>query len=170
MRPALLLTAALLALAAPVQAQETALQPRFGGGGETSLFLGNPSLLQNGIGIGVRGRVSFPLNADFSVAADAGLLGFLLGGRDNATYVFSPQVSGIVTFPSAGQARYVVGGLGWYAPLGSARASGGPALHGGMGWVTPLQETALFFELNPALVIGDAGVSFVIPARVGVIF
>lgn len=168
--PLLVVLLALLSVSPDAHAQGADLQPRFGGGFDGMLFLGSPSLVQNGLGIGVRGRASFPINADFSVAADAGFVGFLLGGREDATYVFNPQVSGIVTFPALGQARYLLGGLGWYAPLGSSRATGGPALQAGMGWVTPLQETALYFEVNPALVIGESSIAIVVPARVGVIF
>lgn len=171
MRPSALLFLLLVLAAGPAaRAQDTALQPRFGGGGDVAVILGSPDLLQNGVALGARARVSFPVNADFSVAADAGFAGFLLGGRRTATYVFNPQVSGIVTFPGVRQARYLLGGLGWHAPLGAERARGGPALHGGLGWVTPLQETALYFEVNPSLVIGESGVSLVLPARVGVIF
>jgi len=165
----LLASALALLVAFPAQAQRPELQPRFGGGFDGVLSVSPGSLLQSGIGIGVRGRVSFPVNADLSVAADAGLAGFFLSGRDGATYLFNPQISGIVTMPALGRSQYVLGGLSWYAPLG-AGGTGGPAIHGGLGWVTPLQESALYFEVNPALVIGQEAVGLVVPARVGVIF
>jgi hypothetical protein len=160
----------LLAPAPAAVAQQAELQPRFGGGFDAILFVGNPRVVRDGLGLGVRGRVSFPINADFSLAADAGFYGFVLGGRDDALYVFNPQVAGIVTFPALGQARYLLGGLGWYAPLGSVPAEGGPAIHGGMGWVIPLRETSLYVEANPALVIGRARTALALPVRIGVIF
>lgn len=168
----ILALACILPLLAPpdAQAQRGDLEPRFGGGFDAVLFLGNPRVVRDGLGIGVRGRVSFPVNADFSLAADAGFIGFILSGRDGALYVFNPQVSGILTFPALGQARYLIGGLGWYAPLGDAPAQGGPALHGGMGWVVPLRESSLFFEINPSLVIGQSRTAIALPVRVGVIF
>lgn len=159
-----------LLAAPPAQAQQGDLQPRFGGGFEGTLFLGNPRVVRDGLGIGVRGRASFPINADFSLAADAGFIGFVLGGREGALYVFNPQVSGIVTFPALGQARYLIGGLGYFANLGDADAEGGPAIHGGMGWVTPLRESSLYVEANPSLVIGRQRVALALPVRVGVIF
>jgi hypothetical protein len=165
-----LLPLGLLGAARSTQAQQADLQPRFGGGFDGILFIGNPSVVRDGLGLGIRGRVSFPVNADFSVAVDAGFSGFILGGRADAIYVFNPQVAGIVTFPALGQARYLLGGVGWYAPLGSPRATGGPALHGGVGWVLPLRESSVYFEINPALVVGRERTALAIPARVGVIF
>lgn len=152
------------------QAQAPELEPRFGGGFEAVLFLGNPRVVRDGLGLGFRGRVSFPINADFSVAADAGLIGFILAGREDALWVFNPQVSGILTFPALGPARYLIGGLGWYAPLGGGEAEGGPAIHGGMGWVVPLRETSLYVEVNPSLVVGRARAALALPVRAGVIF
>lgn len=171
-RRLLFLAALLLPFAAtpPASAQAAEFQPRFGGGFDGVLTLGGGDVVQNGIGLGVRGRTSFPVNADFSLAVDAGFAGFILGGRTDASYLFNPQVSGILTFPGIAQAQYLIGGMGWYAPIGSPGATGGPALHGGLGWVRPLNETSLYFELNPALIIGENRSALVIPARVGVIF
>lgn len=128
-------------------------------------------MLDSGLGLGVRGRASFPVNADFSVAIGAGFAGFLLGGRDDASYLFNPQISGIVTIPrTENWARYVIGGLGGYFPLGGTTAEGGPALHFGLGWARPLNETSLYVEIDPALVIGESRTALVAAARVGVIF
>lgn len=160
----------LLAPAPTATAQQAELQPRFGGGFDAVLFVGNPRVIRDGLGLGVRGRVSFPINADFSLAADAGFYGFILSGRDDALYIFNPQVGGILTFPALGPARYLIGGLGWFAPLGSVQAEGGPAIHGGMGWVIPLRESSLYVEANPSLVIGRARTALALPVRVGVIF
>lgn len=174
LRRSLALCAALLFLAVlavpEAPAQQAELQPRFGGGFEAGLFVGGSEVVRNGLGIGIRGRVSFPINADLSLAADAGFIGFILGGRDDAAWMFHPQVSAIVTFPALGPARYLIGGLGWFAPLGSGVAEGGPAIHGGMGWVVPLRESSLYIEANPSLVIGSARTALALPVRVGVIF
>lgn len=157
--------------AAPVSAQSGGLNPRFGVGFDGLLSIFGGDVLDDGLGLGVRGRASFPVNADFSVAVGAGFAGFLLGGRDDANYLFNPQVSGIITLPRSPQwARYLIGGFGGYFPLGDSNAEGGPALHLGLGWVRPLQETSLYVEIDPALVIGESRTALIVPARVGVIF
>ncbi len=168
--PALVLGCALLAFAHPAAAQQSTLDPKFGVGFDGVISFGNDDLINGLIGLGLRGRVSFPVNADLSFAADAGFVGFVLGGRDDATYVFNPQVSAILTFPALGEARYLLGGLGFYAPLGGSGDTGGPALHLGMGWVVPLRETALYVEVDPSLVVGESQAALVVPVRVGVIF
>ena len=157
--------------AAPASAQRGGLNPRFGAGFDALLSLASGNVLDDGFGLGVRGRASFPVNADFSVAVGAGFAGFLLGGRDDANYLFNPQVSGIVTLPRSPQwARYLIGGFGGYFPLGDSQAEGGPALHLGLGWVRPLNESSLYVEIDPALVIGETRTALIVPARVGVIF
>jgi hypothetical protein len=165
----LVLAACLFAPAAP--AQSGGLAPRFGVGFDALVSVASGDVLEDGFGMGVRGRASFPINADFSAAVGAGFAGFLLGGRDDATYLFNPQLSGILTLPrSPNWARYLVGGFGGYFPLGDSEAEGGPALHLGLGWVRPLQETSLYVEIDPALIIGDTRTALVVPARIGVIF
>ncbi|MEP0548034.1 MAG: hypothetical protein ABJF88_13955 [Rhodothermales bacterium] len=157
--------------ASSATAQRGGLNPRFGAGFDALLSLASGDVLDDGFGLGVRGRASFPINADFSVAVGAGFAGFLLGGRDDANYLFNPQVSGIVTLPRSPQwARYLIGGFGGYFPLGDSNAEGGPALHLGLGWVRPLNESSLYVEIDPALVIGESRTALIVPARVGVIF
>ena len=46
----------------------------------------------------------------------------------------------------------------------------GPSLHLGLGWVRGLDETTLFYEVDPQIIIGREDVSFAIPLRIGVIF
>ena len=158
-------------IASSASAQRGGLNPRFGAGFDALLAVAGGDVLDDGFGIGIRGRASFPINSDFSVGVGAGLAGFLLGGRDDANYLFNPQVSGILTLPRSPQwARYLIGGFGGYFPLGDSQAEGGPALHLGLGWVRPLQETSLYFEIDPALVIGETRTALIVPARVGVIF
>ncbi len=48
--------------------------------------------------------------------------------------------------------------------------NGGPTLHGGFGWVQTLQSTTLFYEIDPALIIGKSSVDLVLPFRIGIIF
>lgn len=173
MRLSLLLSAVLLLALAipapPAQAQSADFQPRFGAGFDGTLVLGSRDVVRNGMALGARGRISFPVNADLSLAADAGFSGYLLGGRADASYAFMPQLSAILTFPALGQARYVIGGVGWHAPLGGADVQGGPTLHGGLGWILPLRETSLYVEVNPSFVIGETGSGLTIPLRIGVI-
>ena len=143
------------------------LRPRFGLGVNTTL-----ATTEGVLGLGVRGRVSAPVNPDLSFAVDLGFTGFVLRGRDDATYVFDPQVSAIVTLPAQGnRSPYIIGGIGAYVPFDDEDDDeGGPTLHGGFGWVQSLQSTTLFYEIDPALIIGRSSVNLILPFRIGVIF
>ena len=143
------------------------IRPRFGLGANTTL-----TTAEGVLGLGLRGRASAPVNANLSFAVDLGLTGFVLGGRDDATYVFDPQVSAIVTLdPRQPRTPYIIGGIGAYVPFGdNSDGDGGPTLHGGFGWVQTLENTTLFYEVNPALVIGETAIDLVLPFRVGIIF
>jgi hypothetical protein len=39
-----------------------------------------------------------------------------------------------------------------------------------MGWVRGLYATRLFYELDPAIVIGESRIDLIFPFRLGVIF
>jgi hypothetical protein len=159
-----LLLAGLLAMRAP-EASAQLDNARFGLGFNTLLSA------DNGFGMGFRGRLSTPINADLSFALDAGMTGFVLGGRDDATWVLDPQASLIVTLPGVEKAPYLMMGIGGYLdPSDSDDTLTGPTLHFGVGWVKPLSESVLFYEIDPALIIGDTKVSAAIPFRIGVIF
>ncbi|MDA0874553.1 MAG: hypothetical protein O3C45_05755 [Bacteroidetes bacterium] len=143
-------------------AQAQLKDARFGLGFNTLLSA------ENGFGMGFRGRLSTPINADLSFA---GLTGFILGGRDDATWVLDPQASLIVTLPGVEKAPYLLMGIGAYLdPSDSGDTLTGPTLHLGLGWVKPLRESVLFYEIDPALIIGETKVSAAIPFRIGVIF
>lgn len=164
----ILFAAVILASVSP-GATEVLAQPR------TSIGLGFNAVLstEQGLGIGFRFRGARPLNEDLSLAADVGAVGFVLSGRDDASYLFDPQISLIVTIGSSrpGRATYVLGGFGAYLPTGEDnKDSRGPTVHAGMGWVRGLYSTRLFYELDPALVIGEKGIDVVFPFRLGVIF
>ncbi len=161
---AMALLAATCALSAPNAEAQLA---------DSRLGLGFNALLsaENGFGMGFRGRLSTPINADLSFALDAGLTGFILGGRDDATWIFDPQASVIVTLPGIEKAPYLLTGIGGYLdPSDSGDTLTGPTLHVGIGWVKPLRESVLFYEVVPALVIGATKVAVAIPFRIGVIF
>ena len=148
-----------------VQAQD--MRPRFGVGFNTLLST------SDGFGIGFRGRASAPLNADLSLAIDLGFTGFVLGGRNDATYVFDPQASVIINLPyRSTMLTYVLFGVGGYVPVGDNLddAVNGPTLHLGIGWVHALNETSLYYEIDPALIIGEDGVDMAFPFRIGLIF
>ena len=149
------------------QADAQQMRPRFGLGFNTTL-----TTAEGVLGLGLRGRVSAPVNADLSFAIDLGMTGFILGGRDDATYVFDPQVSAIITLNASEQRTpYIIGGIGAYVPFGNdSDDDGGPTLHGGFGWVQNLQNTTLFYEIDPALIIGKTAVDLVLPFRIGIIF
>ncbi|GIV59025.1 MAG: hypothetical protein KatS3mg043_0114 [Rhodothermaceae bacterium] len=162
----LLTTVVLLACASrPAASMAQPMTPRLGLGFNTMLST------EDGLGLGFIGRASAPVNADLSFALDLGFAGFILEGRDEATYIFNPQVSAIVTLPGVRSAPYVLGGVGGYIPLNDRRRTvSGPTLHLGIGWVRALHETSLFYELNPALIIGEENVEFALPFRIGLIF
>lgn len=139
------------------------------------LGLGFNSMLSSadGLGVGFRGRAAAPVNRDLSIGIDVGFTGFVLGGRRNADYIFDPQLSAIINLPQReDRAGYILFGLGGYIPVGSRAENqqNGPTIHVGLGWVRALQETSLFYEVNPALIIGERSVDIAIPLRLGVIF
>lgn len=127
-------------------------------------------------GPGIRLRIAQPLNQDLSLAGDVGIAGFVLGGRDDASYVFNPQVSAIITLPEPGNtAPYLLFGLGLYLSSDDLDSDGeplteGPFIHAGYGLVQQLNETTLFFEVNPGLIIGRETIGLMLPVRAGVIF
>ncbi len=125
-----------------------------------------------GLGIGVRARAAYPINGDLSFAVGGGVTGFVLEGRDQATYILDPQVSVIVTMDSGGpRTPYFMGGIGAIIPANNrSRTEGGPTIHFGIGWVQGLRETTLFYEIDPMLLVGKEDVSFLVPFRIGVIF
>lgn len=125
-----------------------------------------------GLGVGVRGRAAWPVNADLSLALGTGITGFVLEGRDEATYLLDPQISVIVTMRNQGpRTPYFLGGVGAAIPVDNkTNAESGPTLHFGIGWVQGLRDTVLFYEVDPTMLVGEEEISFVIPFRVGVIF
>ena len=140
---------------------------RFGIGLNTVLSV------NNGFGLGFRGRVSSRVNRDFSLAIGMGFTGFVLRGRDEASFVFDPQLSGIINLPEAGGGAevYLLAGVGAYVPLTQASSNeSGPSIHFGIGRVQMLTDSAFYYEINPAVVIGQTKVEFVLPFRVGIIF
>ena len=147
-------------------ARSQMVQPRYG--------LGFNSMLSSidGVGVGLRGRISVPVNADLSIGGDLGFTGFVFGGRRDATWVFDPQLSAIITLaPQGRSASYILAGVGVYAPVSNQDESeSGPTIHLGVGRVQILRETTIFYEINPALIIGLDAVNLSLPVRAGIIF
>lgn len=125
----------------------------------------------DGFGIGLHTRTSVPLNQDFSFGFDLTGTGFVVNGWRDGRYAFEPQVSGIVTLPSRNdRALYVLAGFGGYIPLTlEGPNDGGPTVHLGAGYVVLLNETTVYYEVNPALIIGEDRVDIGFPFRFGVI-
>ena len=150
------------------QSRLSRLDTRFGIGLNTVLSV------DNGFGIGFRGRVSSPVNADFSLAIGMGFTGFVLQGRDQAVFVFDPQLSGIINLPERGNQAaqvYLLAGIGAFVPFTESSSNdSGPSIHFGIGRVQLLSESSFFYEINPAVVIGAEKVEFILPFRVGIIF
>lgn len=152
-----------LSISLPAQAQQ---QPRFGLGIQA---LG--STADNSVGPGLRLRVSAPLNREVSLGVGTGLTGYIFQGRDDASYAFDPQASVIVTLPGMGtESLYFLGGGGAYVPFGNTTAESGPTFHLGVGKAWLLNESSLFFEFDPALLVGREDTMVLIPFRIGVIF
>ncbi|NNE70139.1 MAG: hypothetical protein HKN29_07205 [Rhodothermales bacterium] len=161
----ILLTAAFFLDVGTATAQ-TAPRPKIGVGFNAVLSS------TEGLGVGVRGRAAWPVNADLSLAVGTGMTGFVLEGRDEATYLLDPQVSVIVTMgPQGPRTPYFLGGVGAAIPVNNkTNAESGPTLHFGIGWVQGLRDTILFYEVDPTMLVGETEISFVIPFRIGVIF
>ncbi len=167
-RAAALLFATLLfafcGLSGPVQAQNVETRFGLGAGGLLST--------ENGLGLSAHGRLSAPISADLSLALDLGVTGFILGGTDDAVTVFMPQVSAIINLPMrAGRLSYILAGVGAHVPLANPdRTESGPTLHFGYGRVRALQQNSIYWEVDPALLVGPDNVDLLIPVRVGIIF
>jgi len=166
MRAVLLALVCLMGWTAPAQAQNQTTPLRYGIGFNVVLSG------QEGLGLGFVGRASYPINADLSFAGEIGFSGFVLDGRDDAAYALQPQAMAIVTLPfSNARAPYLITGVGGFIVTNTNDDSiSGPTIHLGLGWVRPLTDTTLFYEINPALVLGDSAVGVAIPFRVGFIF
>lgn len=155
---------ALALLAVPASAQNA--PPRIGAGIDVVAVPLRAGERGPGLELGLRGRVALPINSDLSAAASVGL-STPLGGQTVLTA--TPQLSFIVTLPRSGRSvRYLLGGVGGYIPFKGGGS--GPTIHAGIGWAQPLSETSLYFEIDPALVVGSDEITVIVPARVGVIF
>lgn len=171
MRLPLLALAALVLFPAPASAQ--AVRPRFGAGFDLVATPPGQEVVPEGLGIGVRARAAIPVNADLSFGADVGVIGFVLSGQDEARYILNPQISGILTLPRARWAGYLLGGFGGMIPLSNDPINpidGGFTIHAGIGWALPLNETSLYIEVDPSLIIGENSTTVALPLRAGVIF
>lgn len=153
----------MLSLPGSVQAQND--QSRFGLGFH---LLG--STASEYAGPGLHFRASTALNKDVSLALGSGLTGFIFQGRDDAAFALDPQLSAIVSFSTANaQNLYVLGGAGAYVPFGNINTESGPTFNLGIGRAWLLQESSLYFEFNPGLLVGEKKTHFVLPLRLGVI-
>ncbi len=127
---------------------------------------------QSPVGLGVDARLSWPINADFSVTAGTSLVGFVFRGRDDAAYFLMPQASGIVKLDATNlRAPYVIAGFGAYFPIGNTdrEDESGPVVQVGIGWITTLQATAVYLEISPTLVVAQSAANLLLPVRFGVI-
>lgn len=161
-------------VAAPAVAQSAAITPRFGAAFNAL------AVIPDGFGLGVRGRAAVPVNSDLSLALDVGVnaMGVLFGGRNSADWVVDPALSVVINLPNGQVAgrrfSYLLAGVGGYFPTGTDAngnsLKGGPTIHGGIGWVTPLNETSVFYEVDPALIIASDKTHIMLPVRIGLIF
>lgn len=155
-------------------ATESVLSPATSAAQSTNVIyglgVGAMANTDDGLGFGLRGRVSTPVNADLSFAGDFGVTGFFLEGRQGASIAFDPQVSAIVTIPGENVAMYFLAGFGGYLSTGGDGGElSGPTLHVGIGGAKPLNEGTFFYELNPTIVIKRNSLGLSLPLRIGVI-
>lgn len=163
---AVLLIAVLLSVVVSARPAEAQTNTRFGAG-----FQMMASTIEDNVGPGVRLRISAPINRDLSIAVGSGFTGYVFAGQDDANYAIDPMLSLIVTLPVAGRrGTYFLGGIGAYVPLGEFSSETAPFFHFGFGRVWLLQDTSIFFEFAPALVVGEESAEGLFPVRVGVIF
>ncbi|WP_143815337.1 hypothetical protein [Longibacter salinarum] len=149
-----------------VESATAQTEPRFGIG-----FQMMASSIEDNVGPGIRFRVSAPINRDLSVSVGSAFTGYVFEGQDEATYALDPTASLIVTLPvMGGRGTYFLGGVGAYVPLGETAPEAAPFFHFGFGRVWLLRDTSVFFEIDPALVIGESSSNILFPVRVGVIF
>lgn len=158
--------ALVLLLLMSVRPAEAQTNPRVGVG-----FQMMASTIEDNVGPGIRMRISAPINRDLSVAVGTAFTGYVFEGQDDANYAIDPTLSLIVTLPVAGRrGTYFLGGIGAYVPLGDFSSEAAPFFHFGFGRVWLLQDTSIFFEFAPALVVSDESAEALFPVRVGVIF
>ncbi|HHP7238672.1 hypothetical protein [Longibacter sp.] len=149
-----------------VETADAQSEPRFGIG-----FQMMASSIEDNVGPGIRFRASAPINRDLSVSIGSAFTGYVFEGQDEATYALDPTASLIVTMPvMGGRGTYFLGGVGAYVPLGDNAPEAAPFFHFGFGRVWLLRDTSIFFEVDPALVIGEDTSNVLFPVRVGVIF
>jgi len=152
----------------PAASSAQSLRPRIGFGLTTTVTTDS----ENPVGLGVHVRGSLPVNPDLSFGVDAGIAGFVFGGREEASYYATPQVLAIVTLNSAQfRSPYVLFGLGGYLPLGgkTEQSASGPSITLGIGWAVSLQQTSVYFELKPSLVIAKDSAKLNLPLNIGVV-
>ncbi len=169
----LLISALATLVLLPTLASAQGPRPRFGAGFDLVATPPGQDVVPEGLGIGIRTRAAIPVNADLSFAAGVGVIGFVLSGQDEARYLLNPQVSGILTLPRARWAGYLLGGFGGMIVLSNDPISpldGGFTIHAGIGWALPLNETSLYIEIDPSLIIGENSTTVALPLRAGVIF
>ncbi len=156
-------------LFASVEGRAQERNPHMGFGLDVTMAPPDNPTIGSAVGLGFRGRVSYPVSYDVSLAVGAGINGGFQQGWSDAAVTLNPQASVIVTIPDEPWAPYFLAGFGGYVPLRSI-AQGGPSLHGGVGWARLLTDASIYLELNPQLVIGETSSSVVLPVRAGVIF
>lgn len=140
--------------------------------GQISLQMAG-STIENSVGPGLHFDGKLPLVAGLSAVGGAGLSAFILEGRSDGTYSFTPEVGLNYVMPSRSKgATTIFGGGGYHVPFGTGASisQGGPTIHLGTGRIRTLQESTLFVNLSPTLVIRRETTSYLIALRTGVVF
>ena len=162
-----LLAIALATVGKPGDLTGQDLSTRFGFGGGGVLNPSNSEISKDDLGIDLRGRISQPIGARASIAADVGV--FLFNAAEHTEIVLNPQVSLIVTLGGDKRFPYIMVGAGALFPT-EQDADGQLTVHAGYGWAWPMGRVSIFAELDPMIAFREEGVAAVIPIRAGLIF
>ena len=131
---------------------------------------------EDGLGLGLRSRVSYPMNRDFSIGLGLGVHGFSSNGANRSVIMADPSVNLILRLgATADRATYVVAGAGGYLLAGAtgqrtSKATIGPQAAIGLGAVKQLVDSRLFVEITPQFLLEPQQMTVVAPLRIGLIF
>lgn len=138
--------------------------------GRVSLQM-NGSSTQRSVAPGLHLDAQLPIVGGLSVVGGAGFSAFLLEGRVDGTYTFDPELTLKFTLPSRSKgANTVFGGGGYHLPFGTGAGTADPTVHLGVGRIWTLQESTLFVNISPTVIIREETVSMSLPLRAGVVF
>jgi hypothetical protein len=131
---------------------------------------------EDGLGLGLRTRASYPMNRDFSMGLDLGVHGYSSNGANRSVIMADPSINLILNLgATADRATYLVAGAGGYVLAGAtgqrtSKATLGPQASIGLGAVKQLVDSRLFMEITPQFLLEPQQMTVIAPLRIGLIF